>query len=144
MSHIWNCAIRPVLTYGVHAVTLTKKSRVELEKVQGKLLKSALGVSKFCRTTPLLKAMDIQRIDDIISSQQLSLMKTILSNNSRANLFYSMCLRDCVTSSPHKNTLITDITRTCDKHSIDFARYVCDDNYTKSCNIKLKHDNGED
>ena len=50
IAHIYNVAIKPVLTYGCAAVGLFDKHVTELEKLQGSLIKTALGLSKFCET----------------------------------------------------------------------------------------------
>ena len=46
MTHIYNVAIKPVLAYGCAAVGLFDKHVTELEKLQGSLIKTALGLSK--------------------------------------------------------------------------------------------------
>ena len=43
IAHIYNAAIKPVLTYGCAAVGLSDKHVTELEKLQGSLIKTALG-----------------------------------------------------------------------------------------------------
>ena len=59
IAHIYNVAIKPVLTYGCAAVGLSDKHVTELEKLQGSLIKTALGLSKFSRNTSLMRAMGI-------------------------------------------------------------------------------------
>ncbi len=61
-AHIWNCSIRPILLYGIQVISPTRKVFKELEQTQSKLLKTVLGVSKFCRTIPLLDALKIHNI----------------------------------------------------------------------------------
>ena len=51
IAYVWNTAIRPVLTYGIQCVNMNKKSLQEMEKMQSKLLKSAMGIHKYCRNT---------------------------------------------------------------------------------------------
>ena len=55
--HIYNTAIRPVLTYGLQCVYQCKTAIDETEKLQCKLLKSSLGLKSYCRHTLLLHAL---------------------------------------------------------------------------------------
>ena len=63
IDHIYNVAIKPVLTYGCAAVGLSDKHVTELEKLQSSLIKTALGLSKFCRNTSLMRAMGISSVN---------------------------------------------------------------------------------
>ena len=63
LSYVWNAAIRPVLTYGINCVHVSKSSLNEAEKIQAKLLKAGFGIHKFCRNTPFLKALNVMTIE---------------------------------------------------------------------------------
>ena len=56
---MYNVAIKPVLTYGCVAIGLSDKHVTELEKLQGSLIKTALGLSKFYRNTSLMRVMGL-------------------------------------------------------------------------------------
>ena len=47
IAHIYNVAIKPVLTYGCAAVGLSDKHVTDLEKLQGSLIKAALDYRNF-------------------------------------------------------------------------------------------------
>ena len=47
----------------------------ELEKVQASLIKAALGLSKYSRNTPILRALKIKKIGRILDERHLSLTK---------------------------------------------------------------------
>ena len=64
-----------VLTYGCAAVGLFDKHVTELEKSQSSLIKTALGLSKFCRNTSLMRAMGISSVKQTIDMQYLSTLK---------------------------------------------------------------------
>ena len=51
-----NTVIHSTLSYGCTAKYINKKCINEMDKLQGKLIKTVLGLSKFCYTTPLMKA----------------------------------------------------------------------------------------
>ena len=51
IAHIFRTAIRPVLLYGVECVHHNKTIMHELDVWQAKLLKSALGIKRYSRST---------------------------------------------------------------------------------------------
>ena len=83
-AHMFNVAIQPILTYGCTTLNFARSSVKELDKVRAKLLKSALGLPKFCHNTPLLQALKVKKIDNLLLVQQLSLIRNALLNNSKA------------------------------------------------------------
>ena len=85
---MFNVAIQPILTYGCTTLNFTLSSVKELDKVQAKLLNSALGLPKFCHNTPLLQALKVKKIDNLLQVQQLSLIRNALLNKSKARTFY--------------------------------------------------------
>ena len=66
-AHMFNVAIQPILTYGCTTLNFTLFSVKELDKVQAKLLKSALGLPNFCHNTPLLQALKVKKIDNLLT-----------------------------------------------------------------------------
>ena len=52
-AHTFNVAIQPIPNYGCTTLNLTRSSVKELDNVQATLLKSALGLPKFCHNTLL-------------------------------------------------------------------------------------------
>ena len=88
IAHIYNGAIKPVLTYGCAAVGLSDKHVTELEKLQSSLIKTALGLSKFCRNTSLMRAMWISSVKQTIDMQYLSTLKNCITGSSKAKTFY--------------------------------------------------------
>ena len=90
IAHIYNVAIKPVLTYGCAAVGLFDKHVTELEKLQGSLIKTALiGLSKFCRNTSLMIAMGISSVKQTIYMQYLSTLKNCITGSSKAKFLKS-------------------------------------------------------
>ena len=75
-----------------------------LEKTQGRLVKSALGLPKYCSNTPLLKALGIRTIQ-VVNNNQLSIMQNALWNTSRARNFYMCMLKKYERASLPINTI---------------------------------------
>ena len=75
IAHIYNVAIKPLLTYRSAAVGLSDKHVTKLEKLQGSLIKTALGLSKFCRNTSLMRALGNGIVKPTIDMQYLTTLK---------------------------------------------------------------------
>ena len=75
-------AIQPILSYGCSTLNADRNVIKELDKTQAKLLKSALGLPKFCHNTLLLEALALKKIAKTLQVQQLSLLRNALFNNS--------------------------------------------------------------
>ena len=60
----------------------------KLEKTQSNLLKAGLKLKKLCRSTPILNAIEIPEVREVIECQTLSLTRRIFDNSSRARTYY--------------------------------------------------------
>ena len=87
LSHIYTVAIQPILTYGCSAINITHRSVKNLEKTQDILLKTAIDLPKNRRNSPLFAAIGIEKIDQLIKRQQLTLLRNALQGNSKASHF---------------------------------------------------------
>ena len=87
-AHMFNVAIQPILTYDCTTLNFTRSSVKKLDELQAKILKSALGLPKFCHNTPLLQALKVKKIDNLLQVQHLSLIRNALLNKSKPRTFY--------------------------------------------------------
>ena len=55
LVYLWESAICPVLLYGSSSVHINKESMLKMEKLQAKLLKTSIGVHKFCKSSSIYK-----------------------------------------------------------------------------------------
>ena len=74
LSHIYKVAIQPILPYGCSTINISDRSVKSLEKTQGMFLKTALGIPKNRKNSPLLAALGIEKLDQLIRRQQLTLL----------------------------------------------------------------------
>ncbi len=124
--HVWNTALTPVLIYGCQCVNFNATSFQNLEKTQGKLVKSAMGLHKYCKTTPLLHGLNLCKINDILSTFQLNLVCQIFNSTSKARSFYAHLL-NCEAGDDFaycKNTLIDRVKNSFSLHK-DFSLLNC-------------------
>ena len=137
LSHIYKVGIQPILTYGCSAVNIDHKSVKCMDRVQGMLIKTALGLPKNRRNSPLLAALGIEKIEQLIKIQQLSLLRNSLISNSKARTFYLGMMR-----THHKGSkdvsLLSRCKTICNSEKISLQRYIFDNKYEKQCKMKLK------
>jgi hypothetical protein len=88
IAHIWKTAIRPVLSYSTQCLSLCNKSIQELDRTQARLLKSALGISKYCKSTQLLEALNVHTISTLINVYSMDLIRSHFRKTTKGKLFY--------------------------------------------------------
>ena len=139
-SYVWKTAIRPVLMYGLNTVTINKTCLRDLEKIQGRLVKSMVSVHKYCRTTPILSAMNICSIESSVEMFNLELMRNIFNSQSRARSFYIHSLNSshCNQSLSSHPGLLSRVKTICDKYDIRFLKYIFDVNYSGQVRRRMK------
>ena len=103
------------------------------------VLKSALGLNKFSRSTPLLEALKINKINSSLETQQLNLLKSIINNGSRARTFYLYILKQHMIGKNDKHRdLISRLKPVCAKYDISLIQYIFNDHYSNSCKRTIK------
>ena len=85
---MYKAVIQPILTYGCFTIKLKSNDIDDLEKVQASLIKAALGLSKYSRNTPILRALNIKKIGRILDERHLSLTRAALHNTSKSRTLY--------------------------------------------------------
>ena len=69
----------PNLTYGFECINVSNDVIRNLETTQGLLVKQYMGLYKSCHNGPLLKALNIDRICDVINNKVLGLFNQIFT-----------------------------------------------------------------
>ena len=73
--HIYKTAVRSSLSYGFAAVNISSNNSKVLDKVQGKHLKSLVGLKYHSRTTPLLETLNIPSVSKSVQTISLDVLK---------------------------------------------------------------------
>ena len=142
LTHVWNAAIRPVLTYGMNCVKLTSSSLSDMEKTQSRLLKTGFGLHKFCKSSPLLKALNVHKIESNVDISTLNLVSSVFNNQSRARSFYVYLLNVYRCGNLHcHNDLISRSIKICTKFDISLTRFIFNQSYytTIKQDFKKRH-----
>lgn len=137
ISHLWQTSIQPVLTYASECFSLNFHNKSELDKIQSKLIKSSLGLSKFLKSTPLLTAMGVRRMNCLINAQSLKLFNTIMLGKSRVMRFYLNYFKYCK-NSRYCFGLPQRVHKICSSQNLSFIKVCTDKSYCKSVCKTLK------
>ena len=140
LSHIYKVEIQPILTYGCAAISKDNRSVKSLEKTQGVLLKRALSIPKNRRNSRLLAALGIEKIEQLVKRQQLTLLRNALQGNSRARTFYMgmMRLYNQGNIDQYPASLLSRCKKICDSEQFSLYKYTFNDKYQTQCKRKLK------
>ena len=66
---------------------LSCQNRSKLEKLQGRLVKCRMGLGPHYMTTPLIQALEVQSIAEVVDVKTSVLFKNIIATNSIARRF---------------------------------------------------------
>jgi len=74
-AYLWNSICQPVLLHGMDSVYLPHRVMEQLESTQGTLIKQCLGLSKRSRSSNVLQALHIRKVQEKIKQSTASLLK---------------------------------------------------------------------
>ena len=137
ISTLFRTIIQPCLLYGLNCVHQNKGAISKVNTTHNKLLKTALGLRHSTRSTPLVRAMGLKRIDDCIEQNELCLFKTVFLSNSRSKSFYSY-MYSHFTDSLNGKSLLHRVIATCKKRDISLVNYICDNSYSHYVKNRFK------
>ena len=107
-----------------------------MEKTQGMLLKTALGIPKNRRNSPLLAALGIEKIEQLIKDSNLLCSEMHCGVISRARTFYMKMMRlyNQGNIDQYPASLLSRYIKTCDFLG-DFSlyKYTFNDKYQSQC-----------
>ncbi len=128
--------IQPILLYGTQSLPINKTDITEINKSQAKLLKSAIGLHKYYRNTPLLNAMNVNKIPKLRDIYTLDLLRNAMYSQSQARTFYNFIIN----SGSHNNpcNLVSRVNTICHTNHVPFMKYVFNDNYYTDSRRSLK------
>ena len=135
VSYVWKTVLQPILLYGNESYNFTNGEYLELERIQSKLVKSSLGLSKYLRSTPLLDAMKICKIHCLIGVNTLRLFKTVLLSSTRARDFYTYIFCNNITPD---NSLSSRFMKLCKRYNFNTHNVIFNDKALASCSKEIK------
>ena len=83
-AHLDKSICQPVLTYGVECMSNSKDQYRRMEYIQGRLIKQCMGLSKRSHNSAVLKALNIDKVQNIVNRNVLNLYHRIFKIDSPA------------------------------------------------------------
>ena len=133
--YVWSVACKSIVTYACHSMYLNNENLKDLDNLQGKLVKCIVGLSSRYRTTPLLQALKLQKISNVLELNTLQLFNTIFHSavfsfsyfsfsHSAARSFY-LFMYDKKCKRP--KLLNVHASAVCDKYNLDYFKAMTSD-----------------
>jgi len=91
-SYLWRSICQPVLLYGMECVNISSGSLKTLESTQSTLLKQCLGLNKRSKSSHILQALYVHKVDEKIKQATSSLIRRIFALQSPVMDFNSYLL----------------------------------------------------
>ena len=100
-----------------------------------------LGLSKYSRNIPILRALNIKKISRIIDERHLSPIKAALNNTSKSRTFYLHIMHKCqyYRMNNHSN-LLQRSKIICNSNHIMLHKYLFEESYTLKCKRRFECD----
>ena len=96
-AHLYKSICQPVLTYGMECMSYSKDQFRRMESTQGRLIKQCLGLSKSSHNTAMLKALNIDKVQNIVNRNVLNLYHRIFRIESPARSIMQFLLARYIT-----------------------------------------------
>ena len=136
--HIYKTVIQPILTYGCSTLNFKHTDINELEKAQASLIKTALGLPKYSRNTPILRALHIKKISEILEEHHLALTRAALHNTAKSIPFYFHIMNKCQYYHMNKHSnLLQRAKLICNSNGKMLHKYLFNESYTRKCKLRL-------
>ena len=132
--HVFKTVCSSTLSYACEALSLSKAEKVELDKLQGNLVKCIVGLGPKYQTTPLLDAVRLKKMSHIINANSLSLLNNILRTDSAAKKFNILMLRK---KSSCPQLLVNRVLKICNSQNINFTLLLTCKDYVNSCKRQM-------
>ena len=89
-----------------------------------------MGLKPSCRNTPLLKAMKVTRTRVCIEQQEIKLLRSMLTSNSRSYNLYNFLLANQLEGNAiSKRNLVHRVLNSCNKYNLSLVMCLCDSKY---------------
>ncbi|RNA22389.1 hypothetical protein BpHYR1_040708, partial [Brachionus plicatilis] len=85
--HLYKVFLRPTLTYGLENYVLSREQLKKIQTTEATMIKKMLNLKKTSRTTNLLLALGLEKIENKLLKEKLAFVKRLLSNKLSFGLF---------------------------------------------------------
>ncbi len=138
VTQLWNAIIQPILVHGTKYLLMNKTDITQIDKSQAKLLESAIGLHKYYRNSPLLNAMNVNKIPKLRDIFTLDLFRKAMYSQSQATAFYNFIINSGSYNNPCN--LVSRVNTICHTNHVSLMQY-----YTESQrSMKIMYTHGTD
>jgi hypothetical protein len=81
-TYLWKSIGAPTLLYGTECIPLSKSNLKDINSTQGTIVKSVMGVSKRSHHTELLQALNIEKVDSVVTRNSLNFYNRLFKVDS--------------------------------------------------------------
>lgn len=99
---------RTVLLYGVENTYLTKAETKKIQTIESCIIKRLFSIKKSCKTTDLLKAISIDKLEDRLKIIKTKYYKRLMDNPFTNQLVHKLIQELCV-NKIHKKSFIREL-----------------------------------
>jgi len=79
--------VRTAALYGIETFTLTENNSNKIAKLETKIIKSMMGLTKCCLNTDLMRALNIELTEEKLKINKLNFLTRIMSNTFTKDLY---------------------------------------------------------
>ena len=96
-AHLYKSICQPVFTYGMGCMSYSKDQFRRMESIQCRLIKQCMGLSKRSHNSAMLKALNIDKVQNIVNRNVLNLNHRIFKIDSPARSLMQFLLAMYIT-----------------------------------------------
>jgi hypothetical protein len=109
ISRLYMVYLRPILTYGLDVISLTKTQEDDLSTIETNMIKKMLGISKCCHHSELLRALYIKDFHLNLKISKLNLVLRLLINTFTKEILVQRIKQTAVNKLINMNDIWNDV-----------------------------------
>ena len=118
ISKIYKKFSQSIFYYGLETNYIRKECLNKINIRQNILMKNTFGLSKYCKTTPLMKRIGIKSIQQLYEEYKILFLKQII-RNSFTKLIYESLLCKYEQINPAKESYFNILNQICNKYGFE-------------------------
>ena len=121
IANIYKKFCQSIFYYGLETNYIRKECLNMINTRQNILLKNTFGFSKYCKTTPLLNAINIKSILQLYDEYKIIFLKQIKRNQLTKNIYDFLLLKYNSGIRPSRESYFNILKQLCIKYKLDFV-----------------------
>ena len=132
--------IRPMLYYGVENLTLNKTQLKTLQSLEGNLIKGMFRIGKKTRTTPLLRAVNVEKTEELHTRTKINFFKRLTQFELTNKIIKEMKKNDKMVFGDKKSILsdFYEITKTKEDNEMMINAESILNNMVEVCKLEAR------